>query len=378
MRIRSLLASLLSLGLTLACGGGGGAPNRSSAVGTLTVRLGSDSFPGYTSAVVSVEKVEGTVDGATWISLGNVKTTYDLLALQGGNSVALLSSVQVTAATYSQFRVTWATVNYQSGSRQPGYVILNGGNDQLLSLPTTTVIKGNVAVPSGGSATALLMLSGDQAVQLHAGSGYQFQATGRAQDLAATARITGKIAAGATNLAGVEVLSETVDGTGLASIQRRALTDASGNYILEGLPVGSVYFVVAQPAASALYAAAAAAPVNATLAATYTADLGFSTLQTGGGLTLTITPGSTSSQGTWGELRQTLATGSTGFQTLIVRSQTVATGVAQDQAGFEKLAPGLYGVTVQRSTSGGTPVAKKMDTQASVSAGGTAIATVSY
>ena len=57
MRLRQILASLLSAGLMVACGGGGGSVDRSGPVGTLTLRLGSDSFPGYSQAVVSLEKV---------------------------------------------------------------------------------------------------------------------------------------------------------------------------------------------------------------------------------------------------------------------------------------------------------------------------------
>jgi hypothetical protein len=65
MRLRSILAFLLSLGLTLACGGGGGSTRVVTPTGTLTIQFGTDSFPGYSQAVVSLEKVEATTDGAT-------------------------------------------------------------------------------------------------------------------------------------------------------------------------------------------------------------------------------------------------------------------------------------------------------------------------
>jgi hypothetical protein len=378
MRLCRILAPLLSLGLTLACGGGGGTPDRSTAKGSLTVLFGSDSFPGYGQAVVSLEKVEGTVDGTTWVPLGNVRATYDLMALQGGHSAVALSAIPVTAATYAQFRLTWATVNYQSAIHQPAYAILSGGGEQVLAMPTTTVVNGPVTVPAGNSATALIFLSGQQAVQARPGPVYQFQATGRAYDAATIARISGRLLDGATPLAGVEVFAETVDGTGLATLQRRAFTDATGAYALEGLPTGSLYFVVAQPAGTlSAYAAQSAAPVNAATATVYTSNLAFSAPQPPGALTLTVTPASTSTQSTWGELRQTLTTGGAGSQTLIVRSQSLVSGLVQDQAGLLGLAPGTYGVTVQRSTSGGTPVAK-VGSQVLVSAGGTALSTLSY
>ena len=118
--------------------------------------------------------------------------------------------------------------------------------------------------------------------------------------------------------------------------------------------------------------------MNATAASTYNADLAFSAPQTPGALTLTITPASTSTQGTWGELRQTLLpTGTVGSpQTLIVRSQTVATGLT-DQVGFLGLAPGTYGVTAQRSTSGAAPIMNP-GVQKAVSAGVTATTTLTF
>lgn len=376
MRLRPFLASpLLCLGLTLACGG---SSSPSVPTGTLTLRLGSDSFPGYSQAVVSLEKVEASPDGATWIPLGNVKATFDLMALQSGHSTLILPATRVDAGSYAQFRLTWATVNYQSAINQPAYAVPNGGTGQLLSMPTTTVVSGPVNVPSSGGATAQIMFSGQQALQARANGTTSFQATGRAYDLAASASITGHLGDGTTPLAGVEVFAETVDGLGTATLQRRAYTDASGNYVLEGLPTGSLYFVAAQPASlTSAYAAAAAAPVNATAATTYTASLAFSAPKVPGSLTLTITPASTATQGTWGELRQALSTGGTGSQTLIVRSQTVTSSAASDQVTFLGLAPSIYGLTAQRSTSGATP-AMKTGTQVSVSAGATATTALSF
>jgi len=378
MPIRPFLASLLclGLGLTLACGGGGS--SSPAPTGNLTLRLGADSFPGYSQAVVSLEKVEASGDGVTWIPLGNVKASFDLMALQNGHSAVILPASRVNAVTYAQFRLTWATVNYQSGQYQPAYVTFNGSSGQALSMPITTVIAGPVSVPANGNATAQIMLAGQQAVQSRTNGATTFQATGRAYDLASSASITGHLGDGTTPLAGVEVFAETVDGLGAAAIQRRAFTDASGNYLLEGLPTGNLYFVAAQPAGlTSAYAAAAAAPVNATTATAYTANLAFSAPQVPGSLTLTLTPASTTTQGTWGELRQALATGAAGSQTLIVRSQTVVSSVAQDQATFLGLAPGTFGVTAQRSNAGATP-ASKTGTQVLVSTGATATTTLSF
>jgi hypothetical protein len=381
MRVRLIPASLLCFGLMLACGGGGGTSYSVVPTGSLTLRFGSDSFPGYDQAVVSLEKVDGSPDGSTWVSLGNVQATVDLMMLQNGNSVVILPATKVNAGTYKQFRITWATQTYPSSAYYPAYVYPSGSTlGQALSMPTTTVVSGVVAVPAGGNTTAQIMLSGQQAIQIRAstnGGTYTFQATGGAYDLGSSATITGHLEYGTTPLTGAEVFAETVDGTGLATIQRRAFSGNSGNYVLEGLATGSLYFVASQPAGAINAYPAAALPVNASTATTYTANLAFAAPQSPGSLALTITPPSSTIQETWGELRQALSTGSGSSANLIVRSQTVTTGQYQDQVGFSGLAPGFYGVTAQRSTSGATPV-MKTGTTLQVSSGGLVTPTLSY
>jgi len=383
MRSYSFLASLLAVGLAVACGGGGGTSYSAPSTGSLTLRFGSDSFPGYDQAVVSLEKVEGSPDGTNWVALGNVQKTCDLMLLQNGNSAVILPAAKVTPGTYKQFRITWATQTYPSSAYYPAYVYPTGSaNGQPMTMPTTTIVSGAITVPANGSATAQIMLSGEQAVQYRASTGgtsYTFQATGSFYDLSASALITGQLVYGTTPLAGAEVFAETVDGTGLATIQRRAFTSSTGNFLLEGLPTGSIYFVASLPTgAISAYPAAAALPVNATAVKTYTANLTFGASQAPGSIALTITPASSSTQETWGELRQTLSTGGTGSQTLIVQSQTVATGLSQDLVAFAGLAPGFYGITTQRSTSGAAPVMKVGASLQAVSSGGLLTPALSY
>jgi len=369
MRIPAYAVLVVSLALVLGCGGGS-SDRPAPATGTLTLRLGSDSLPGYSSVVVGVEKVEASTDGSNWTTLGNVQKTVDLVALQNGNSASLLAATTVTPTTFTQFRITWAKVNYQSAISVPAYTIATGGAQQVLTMPATSSVSGPVTVGANGAVVAQIMLSGLQAVQTRAGLGATFLAQGTAYDLAASALVTGRLLDGTSPLVGAEVFAETVDGLGVATLQRRAFTDGTGTYVLEGLPLGFVYEVVSQPAgASSSYPATAATPVNATKATTYTANLAFSSPVTPGSLTLTLTPASTATQGTWGELRQTVATGTSGSQILIVRSQTAATLAASDQVLFQGLTPGFYGVTAQRSDAGAAPV-MRTGTQVLVSAGG--------
>lgn len=377
MRFQLILPALLSAGLMLGCGGGSSNTRPAPATGNLTLRLGSDSLPGCSQAVVSIEKVEAS-NGSAWVPLGNVQKTVDLQALQNGQSTLILPATAVSPGTYTQFRLTWATQTYPSSAFQAAYVVLNAGGSQGLSMPGSTVLNGPVTVAANGNTTAQLMFSASQAVQSRTGGTFTFQATGDAYDLSASARITGHLADGTTPLAGVEVFAETVDGLGVATLQRRAFSDASGNYTLEGLSTGALYYVAAQPAGTAsAYAAVAAAPVNATSSTTYTANLAFSAPLSPGSLSMTISPASAANQGTWGELRQTLVTGGSGAQILVVRSQTVTTGLAQDQVVFQGLYPAVYGLTAQRSTAGAAPVVKAA-TQVVVSSGATATGTLSF
>jgi hypothetical protein len=384
MRRYLFLAALLLLTLTTACGGGGGS-SPSSPTGTLTLRLGTDSFPGYQQVVVSVEKVEASPDGSNWIPLGDVKATFDLMALQNGHSAIILPTKRMNTGSFLKFRLTWATVNYQPPViGQPpapsAYVIPTGGSGLILAMPATTIISGLVSVSTNMDTVAQIMFSGQQAVQQRAGiTPFQFQATGQAYDLAATAKITGHLSVGSSALPGVEVFAETVDGLGTATLRRRAFSDASGNYTLEALPTGNLYIVAAQPVSlTTTYAAAAAAPVDATTPATSSRDLTFSSPLPPGSLTLNINPPSGSTEGTWGELRQSLLTGSAGSATLIVRSETATTGAVQDQVSFLGLTPGIYGVTAQRSAAGATPVMKVSTSGTLVTSGGIATATLSY
>jgi hypothetical protein len=379
MRNWLITTALLCLGLTVACSGGGGSTPPPAPTGQLTIRLGSDSFPGYNQAVVSIEKVDGSADGVNWITLGSVKTTLDLTVLQNGHSAVILPATAVPPTTYTQFRITWATINYASNITLPAYVFpLSASAGQVLTMPTTTIVNGPVTVPVNGNVSAQIMLMGQQLIQFRAGGTYTFQGVGQALNPAACALISGRLTDGTNPVPNAEVFAETVDGSGLATIQRRSVTDATGSYVLDGLATGSLYFVVSQPGLfGTCYAAQAATPVNATAATTYSSNLVFGAPQSPGSLSLTITPGSTATQGTWGELRQTLATGTSGSQNLIVRSQTVVTGLSQDQAGLVGLAPGTYGVTAQRSTAGAAPV-MKVGTQVPVSAGGTATTTLAY
>lgn len=361
-----------ALACLLGCGGSSTSP---TPTGTIAITLSSDNLPGFSQVVVSLETIEGTMDGSKWFTLGQPKGTVDLMALQNGHGVVVLPASKVYSGTYTQFRLTWSATNYQSAINKPAYVIPEGGAGQELTMPTTTVIKGSVTVPSNGAGQALLMFNGDQGVLSAPTSTtpYRFNATGQAFDPSNCGRILGTLSGPTAGLAGVEVYAQTLDGLGTATLARRAVSDASGNYELDGLPSGSIYFVAAQPA-NRLAQAASAGTLAA--GASLTANLTFAAPVTSGTLALTLTPKSSSTQGTWGELRQSLSAGGVS-PTLIVRSRPAIIGDAQDTATFLAVPPGTYGVTAQRSTSGGTPVILPGSQQA-VTAGGNTTVTLAF
>jgi hypothetical protein len=385
MKSNHVLIPVLALGLVFGCGGSGLSTSKQSSPGTLSLRLGSDSIPGYSRVVVGVEKVEWSADGSNYFPLGDVKGTVDLAALQNGNAAnaIFLPAVSLSPTTIAKFRITWATTNYDLPAppvpAPAAYVTTNAGSGVILGMPLTTVVTGPVTVASGAMVQVQIMLSGDQAIQARTGTtAYTFQPTARAYDLAATGKITGHLGAGTTDLGGVEVYAESLTA-GVPAILRRSFTDATGNYVLDALPAGNPTYVVAQPAGTiTAYAAMASDPKTITAATAYTTNLAFTSATAPGTLSLAVTPASLATDGTWAELRQTLPTGTSGFQPLIVRSLTATTGAAADQMTFVGLAPGIFDVTIQRSTAGAAALPKLGVNQQVVNAGSVTSYSLTY
>ena len=383
---KSIMPIALGLAcLLLGCGGGSGSSSTAPS-GTLSIRLGSDSIPGYKNVVATIEKIEVCRDATTWTTLGSVQRTLDLNALQNGNAT-MLASGPVATGTYTGFRITWGkTVNYSDQTKQPAYITTTGGTAGVLTMPSTTTVTGYIGVTDQVTTTALIMLSGTGAIQprvTHSGTSYTCMASGNVVDSASSVTLTGHAGTASGNLAGIEVYAETVDGNLVANIQRRAFTDANGHYTLEGLVTGTHYIVSHPGDTTTSYPAQAANPISAITPGTFTAsDLVFTASSaTPGSLALSITPVSTTSQATWGEVRESVNTGSTGSQPLIVRSlmATASETTSADIVTFEGLAPGYqYGLAAERCTNDGTPVKVIDNTTRTPTAGATVTASLVY
>ncbi len=200
MRIRPAIAGACGLILFLGCGGGA---QDTPAPGTLTLKLGSDSFPGCQQAWVTVGKVEGSGDGSHWTTLGTANQTVDLMHPTTPPAVTLLDGVSAPAGTYAWFRITWGAVNANNPINLPAYVVVASGSWPL-TMPAggTTTLPAAVAVPSKGAATGLLMISGTRAIQQRAATVFTVQATGQGYQEGSCATITGHLDAGPSTFPG--------------------------------------------------------------------------------------------------------------------------------------------------------------------------------
>ena len=375
MKIHKFLLPLLALGAMVGCGGSGSKTVVTPTPGTLNIYMGTDSLPGYSTILVSVASVEWSADGSTWNSAGTIGNTFNLAALQNGvgstAAGALVKGLSLAAGTtIAQFRITWDTTsNPVDPTSAPSYVLTQAVGSQpsvkgILTMPATTVATGHVVIQSGTTTNVKIMFAGPGAIQntgqvsssTVASPIYTFQnSRATAFDLAATCTLTGTlestVTATATPIPGAEVYAETMVN-GLATIVRRSMTDANGTFVLDGLAVGDIYYVVSQaynPANAVTYtpqASAAFQPANAQTYSNPGLSLAFPTTTTAGTLNAFATPASSSTQSTWGEVSQGMATPSTqspvtAVQQLIIRSTEAVTGSGADTILFPDVPAGV-------------------------------------
>jgi hypothetical protein len=341
----------LGLALLMACGG---SSSSGSGSGSMNVHLVDGPIAGYQEINVNIQSVEINQNG-NWVTLGTPNKTINLLNLVGGVDETLVAGASLPAGHYGQMRL-----------------ILGSGNTVKLSDGTVEPLK----VPSGMQTGIKLIVNFDvaagttkdvwidfdaahsiQVVMAGMSGQYILRPTCWAFDKLVTGSIHGVLTdtATTTGLSGVTVYAETLDGSGNARIARSTVTDATGAYTLDLLPVGSTYFVVSQPATGAtttLKAYDAKASDGFALSATtpvFTYSAAFTANASIGGVGGGLTPVATSSQSDWVNLLQALAT-SSGSHTFIVQSMMATVGTSTETYAFLTVPIGTYSVQAVRTT----------------------------
>ncbi|WP_257313589.1 DUF4382 domain-containing protein [Geothrix fuzhouensis] len=368
--LSTVVLAALGLAFLLACGGSSGSSN-----GALTVHLVDGPISGYQEVNVHIQTVEISGNGG-WMTLGTPNKTYNLLSLTGGVSELLASGATLPAGHYQQMRLVLGagnTVKLSDGTVQPLTVPsgLQSGVKLIVSFDVMAGTTKDVWIDFDAAHSI-------QVVQAGASSQYLLRPTIWAYDKIVTGSISGKLTdtATSTGLASAVVYAETLDGSGHARIARSTITDATGAYTLDLLPVGATYYVVSQPVlgtttpkaydakASEGFALSGTTPVF-TYNAAFTADVAT------GGVSGGLTPVATSSQSDAVNLLQTLATGSGSFA-FIVDSGMAAVGTSTETYGFATVPAGAYSVQAVRTTlntDGTTTVSTSTVQPATVTAG---------
>lgn len=355
MRFQRCSLGILGLGLAglLACGGNSH-PNDGASTATMNVHIVDGPISGYQEINLNIQTVEISGNGG-WVTLGHPNKTLNLLSLVGGVDESLVSGATLPAGHYGQMRL-----------------VLGSGNTVKLSDGTTQDLK----VPSGLQSGIKLVVSFDvaagttkdvwidfdaahsiQVVLAGASGQYILRPTIWAFDKLVTGSIHGILTDGVTSvgLPGVAVYAETLDGSGNPVLSRSTVTDATGAYTLDLLPVGGTYYVVSQPVAGSslvkVYDAKASDAFNLTTGSpVFTYNAAFTWNASVGGITGAITPLATSSQSDQVNLMQTLTTPTSGSHAFLVQTTMATVGASTETYGFATVPAGAYSVQALRTT----------------------------
>ncbi|HJW09128.1 MAG TPA: DUF4382 domain-containing protein, partial [Holophagaceae bacterium] len=319
----------------------------------MNVRLVDGPINGYTAINLNIQKVE--INGPNgWVTLSTPNKTVNLLDLTGGVSETLASGVSLGAGHYGQMRL-----------------VLGSGNSVTLSDNSTH----DLTTPSGMQSGIKLVVSFDvqagttedvfidfdaahsiQITQTGTGSNkYILRPTIRAFDQVVTGSISGTLTDSVSGaaLAGATVYAETLDGSNDGVIARTVVTDASGHYTLDLLPVGGTYFVVSQPiVGSVAYNAAASQGFAVTSGmATFTFNGSYTAAVATGGVSGSFATAATADQSDTVDLLQGLAEGgSATTANFVVQSQIATVTTTGETYAFATVPVGGYLVRNTRTT----------------------------
>jgi hypothetical protein len=320
----------------------------------MNVHLVDGPIAGYQELNLNIKTVEINGNGG-WITLASPNRTLNLLNLVGGVDETLAAGATLPAGHYQQMRLVLGsgnTIRLADGTLQPLTVPsgLQSGVKLVVNFDVAAGTTKDVWIDFDAAHSI-------QVVQAGASGQYLLRPTVQAFDKVATGSIHGVLTDAATSVAlpGVAVHAETFDASGSAVLSRSTVTDATGAYTLDLLPVGSTYYVVSQPvtgagAALKVYDAKASNGLALTTAApVFTYSAAFTADAAVGGVSGGITPLATSSQSDQVNLLQTLVTPASGTHDFIVQS-TMATTATTETYGFPAAPVAIYGVQAWRTT----------------------------
>lgn len=277
-RSHLLLAALAAV--ATACGGSGGGTAK------MSVHLVDGPTPEFSAVNIDVKSVEIHGD-AGWVTLGAPDKVVNLLALTGGVVETLANGATLQPGHYDQLRLVLGTNNT--------VVLASDQSSHDLKVPSGSQsgLKLNVHfdVAAGETRDVYIDFDAHRSVFLHeTGDGKYllrpviFCVDRGGSDSPGVGTISGLLiddGEPALPLPGVTVTAQVLAADGTPSIARTVTTGVDGRYVLDLLPLGATYHVVAQPVVSAVetlvvFDARASAGIALTTAApTATQDLAF-------------------------------------------------------------------------------------------------------
>ncbi len=382
---RSLSRILAGAGVALAFTLLAGCQSSSSGNAVMNVHLvDGPSLDSY-ALNLHVLKVEIQKEGEGWMTLGTPDVTVNLLSLTGGLEEMLVNGASIPAGTYGQMRLllgsgnTICTEPLVEGVCPAGALHdlkVPSGMHSGVKLPVHFVVAPDT------TKDVFIDFDAHRSVFVHeAGNSHQYllRPVVRAFDKVVTGAVKGVLTDAATPpapLAGVEVMAETLDDTGTPAVARSTTTGADGRYVLDLLPVGASYWVVAQPrvATTAYQAGAAGAfPITEAVPVVTASDLAFARVESPGGLAGTITALPASTQTDEVTLLGTVPVSAVNH-TFVLRSTGAAVASGVESWAVDLLPAGAYSLFVTRATedgAGGYTFAKGPLANATVASGAT-------
>lgn len=195
----------------------------------LSVRM-TDAPANYDAVMIDVQGVEVTGDGGTSVLLNTTAGMYNILELSNGLNT-LIATGDLDAGTVSQIRLILG----------PNSTVKVNNVDYPLSTPSAMQsglkLQVHQTFEAGVAYSILLDFDAGQSIVEQGNNVYQLKPVIRTIDTAISGSIKGSISPIAANV----MITATSNGITYTSV-----TNASGNFLIAGLPVGT-YSVTITP-----------------------------------------------------------------------------------------------------------------------------------